>query len=260
MISTWRPSPIVAGTGYLANRIGRSIEPMSEAPTERTRVRRHPERGVYDRATVSRILDEALLCHLAWVTPEGEPRVIPTIHARVGDTLYVHGSQASRTLRALRAGAQVCIETTIVDGLVLARSTPKHSMNYRSVVVFGAPREVTERREMDEAQRALAEHVVPGRTADARMPNDAEFKETAIFALPLDEASAKVRTGPPLDPDEDLALHVWAGVLPLRIEAADPIPAPDLSPDIPVPTYVTEYRRPGAPDVSEPTTSPTPLT
>ena len=141
---------------------------MSTAPSERTRVHRHPERGDYDRATIDAILDEALLCHLAWVTPDGEPRVIPTIHVRVGDTLYVHGSQASRTLRAMRAGAQVCIETTIVDGLVLARSTPKHSMNYRSVVVFGAPREVTDRDEMDVAQRALTEHVVPGRTADAR--------------------------------------------------------------------------------------------
>jgi uncharacterized protein len=219
---------------------------MSEAPSERTRVHRHPERGVYDRAAVDQILDEALLCHLAWVTPEGEPRVIPTIHARIGDTLYVHGSQASRTLRALRGGALVCIETTIVDGLVLARSTPKHSMNYRSVVVFGAPREVTDRSEMDEAQRALAEHVVPGRTADARMPNDAEFKETAIFAVPLDEASAKVRTGPPLDPEEDLALPVWAGVIPLGIGVGEPVPAPDLAPDIATPSYVTDYRRPGA--------------
>ncbi|MGZ4108661.1 MAG: pyridoxamine 5'-phosphate oxidase family protein [Actinomycetota bacterium] len=219
---------------------------MPTTPTERTRVHRHPERGVYDRTTVEQILDEALLCHLAWVTPEGEPRVIPTIHARIGDTLYVHGSQASRTLRALRAGAQVCIEATIVDGLVLARSTPKHSMNYRSVVVFGAPREVTERSEMDEAQRALAEHVVPGRTADARMPNDVEFNETAIFAIALDEASAKVRTGPPLDPKDDLALPVWAGVLPLRTEAGEPLPAPDLAPGIPTPSYVTAYRRPGA--------------
>lgn len=220
---------------------------MSEAPTERTRVHRHPERGVYDRATVDRILDEALLCHLAWVTPDGEPRVIPTIHARVGQTLYVHGSQASRTLRALRGGAQVCIEATIVDGLVLARSTPKHSMNYRSVIVFGSPREVTERSEMDDAQRALAEHVVPGRTTDARMPNDAEFKETAIFAVTLDEASAKVRTGPPLDPDDDLPLPVWAGVLPLRIETGEPIPAPDLAAGIPIPSYVSAYHRPGAP-------------
>ena len=219
---------------------------MAEAPTDRARVRRHPERGAYDRPTIDAILDESLICHLAWVTSEGEPRVIPTIHVRVGDILYVHGSQASRTLRALRAGANVCIETTIVDALVLARSTPKHSMNYRSVVVFGAPREVTDREEMHVAQLALTEHVVPGRTSDARPPNDKEYKETAIFALSLDEASAKVRTGPPLDPEEDLALDVWAGVIPIRTVAGEPDPAPDLMTGIDPPGYVTRYRRPGA--------------
>ena len=219
---------------------------MADAPSQRTRVHRHPERGGYDRHTVDAILDEALICHLAWVTTDGEPRVIPTIHVRVNDTLYVHGSQASRTLKALRAGAQVCIETTIVDGLVLARSTPQHSMNYRSVVVFGSPREVTDRAEMNIAQRALTEHVVPGRTADAREPNDREYQETAIFALPLDEASAKVRTGPPIDPDEDLDLSVWAGVLPLSTVAGEPVPDPRLSPGIETPGYVTNYRRPGA--------------
>ena len=219
---------------------------MAEAPTDRARVRRHPERGAYDRPTIDAILDESLICHLAWVTSEGEPRVIPTIHVRVGDILYVHGSQASRTLRALRAGANVCIETTIVDALVLARSTPKHSMNYRSVVVFGAPREVTDREEMHVAQLALTEHVVPGRTSDARPPNDKEYKETAIFAVSLDEASAKVRTGPPLDPDEDLALDVWAGVIPIRTVAGEPDPAPDLMTGIDPPGYVTRYRRPGA--------------
>jgi nitroimidazol reductase NimA-like FMN-containing flavoprotein (pyridoxamine 5'-phosphate oxidase superfamily) len=219
---------------------------MAEAPSDRARVHRHPERGAYDRATIDAILDESLICHLAWVTSEGEARVIPTIHVRVDDTLYVHGSQASRTLRALRAGAKICIETTIVDGLVLARSTPKHSMNYRSVVVFGSPREVTDREEMHIAQRALTEHVVPGRTADARTPNDSEYKETAIFAIPLDEASAKVRTGPPLDPDEDLALDVWAGVIPIHVASAEPEPAPDLKAGIDAPSYATDYRRPGA--------------
>jgi uncharacterized protein len=218
---------------------------MTEAPSQRTRVHRHPERGTYDRGTIDAILDEALICHLAWVTSEGEPRLIPTIHVRVDDVLYVHGSQASRTLRAIRGGANVCIETTIIDGLVLARSTPKHSMNYRSVIVFGAPREVTDRDEMHVAQHALAEHVVRGRGADARPPNDMEYKETAIFALPLDEASAKVRTGPPLDPDEDLALDVWAGVVPIRTVAGEPEPAPDLKAGIDPPSYVTDYRRPG---------------
>jgi nitroimidazol reductase NimA-like FMN-containing flavoprotein (pyridoxamine 5'-phosphate oxidase superfamily) len=218
---------------------------MSEAPSERTRVRRHPERGAYDRQTVGAILDEALICHVAWVTPEGEPRVIPTIHARAGDTLYIHGSQASRTLRALRAGAPVCVEATILDGLVLARSTPMHSMNYRSVVVFGSPREVTDREEMDLAQRVLVEHVIPGRTADARVPTDVEFKETAIFALSLEEASAKIRTGGPGDPDEDLELPVWAGVLPLRLAPGEPEPDDRLAPGIQTPGYVTGYRRGG---------------
>lgn len=218
---------------------------MSEAPSQRTRVRRHPERGAYDRQTVGAILDEALICHVAWVTPEGEPRVIPTIHARAGDTLYIHGSQASRTLRALRAGAPVCVEATILDGLVLARSTPMHSMNYRSVVVFGSPREVTDREEMGLAQRVLVEHVIPGRTADARVPTDKELKETAIFALSLDEASAKIRSGGPGDPDEDLELPVWAGVLPLRLAPGEPEPDDRLAPGIQTPGYVTGYRRGG---------------
>ena len=205
---------------------------MAEAPTERTRVRRHPERGDYDRATVDAILDEALLCHLAWVTDEGHPRVIPTIHVRIDDTLYVHGSAASRTLRG------------IGDGLVLARSTPKHSMNYRSVVVYGTPREVTDAAERDEAQRALVEHVVPGRTSEGRMPSGKELKETSIFAVGLEEASAKIRTGPPVDPPDDLDAPVWAGVLPLRTTIGVPEPAPDLRAGIEAPGYATRYRRP----------------
>ncbi len=220
---------------------------MADAPSEHTRVHRHPERGDYERATIDAILDEALICHVAWVGPDGEPRVIPTIHARDGDTLYIHGSQASRTLRAIRTGAKVCIETTILDGLVLARSTFNHSMNYRSVVVFGSPREVTDRDEMDRAQRVLVDHVVPGRTAEARMPNEKELKETAIFAIELSEASAKVRTGGPKDPDEDLVLPVWAGVLPLRLVPGEPQPDAGMGPSIELPGYVTNYRRPGAP-------------
>jgi nitroimidazol reductase NimA-like FMN-containing flavoprotein (pyridoxamine 5'-phosphate oxidase superfamily) len=218
---------------------------MSDAPSERTRVHRLPERGAYDRGTIDAILDEALICHVAWVTPEGEPRIIPTIHAREGDTLYIHGSQASRTLRAIRAGAQVCVEATILDGLVLARSTFNHSMNYRSVVVFGTPREVTDHDEMDRAQRILVEHVVPGRTADARMPNDEELKQTAIFAIDLDEASAKIRSGGPHDPEEDLALPVWAGVLPFHLATAEPEADDRLTPGIPTPEYVRGYRRGG---------------
>jgi nitroimidazol reductase NimA-like FMN-containing flavoprotein (pyridoxamine 5'-phosphate oxidase superfamily) len=224
---------------------------MADAPTPRTQIRRHPERGVYERKQIDAILDEALICHVAWVGEDGAPRVIPTIHVRDGDTLYIHGSQASRTLRALRgANAAVCVEATLIDGLVLARSTPLHSMNYRSVVVYGVAREVVDPDEMDHAQRALVEHVVPGRTADVRMPSDKELKETTILALPLDEASAKVRTGPPKDPEEDLALPPWAGVLPVRMETGDPVAAPDLRPGIEPPGYVTGYRRPGGSGVT----------
>jgi nitroimidazol reductase NimA-like FMN-containing flavoprotein (pyridoxamine 5'-phosphate oxidase superfamily) len=218
---------------------------MSEPPSTRTRVKRHPERGVYERERIDEILDEALICHLAWVASDGTPRVIPTIHVRVGDTVYVHGSEASRTLRAVRGAAPVCLEATLIDGLVLARSTPLHSMNYRSVVVFAGAREVTDDAERDLAQRALVEHVVPGRTAEVRAPNAKELKETTILALPLTEASAKVRTGPPVDPPEDLDLPVWAGVLPLQIAHGEPVAAPDLGEGIPAPGYVTGYRRPG---------------
>jgi nitroimidazol reductase NimA-like FMN-containing flavoprotein (pyridoxamine 5'-phosphate oxidase superfamily) len=213
-------------------------------PTSRTQVRRHPERGHYDRATIDAILDEALICHVAWVGPDGAPRIIPTIHVRDGDLLYIHGSEASRTLRGLRTGIECCIETTLIDGLVLARSTPMHSLNYRSVVVFGIAREVTDPQEKDRAQRALVEHVIPGRTAEVRMPNEKELKETTILALTLDEASAKVRTGDPKDPEEDLDLPVWAGVLPLRMVAGEPEPAADLRGRHDPPTYVTSYARP----------------
>lgn len=212
-------------------------------PTERTRVRRLPERGTYDRSVIDAIVDEALICHLAWVADDGSPRVIPTIHARVGDTLYVHGSTASRTLRGVRDGRQVCLEITLIDGLVLARSAFHHSMNYRSVVVYGRPREVDDPAEKDLAQRALVDHVVHGRAADARMPNQREFDQTTILAVPLGESSAKVRTGPPKDDDEDLELPVWAGVLPLRSVAGAPEPAPDLRPGIGTPGYVTDVRR-----------------
>ncbi len=213
---------------------------MSHEPSDRTQVHRHPERGIYDRDVVDAILDEALICHVAWVTPEGEPRVIPTIHVRVGDTLYIHGSQASRTLRAAHTDIPLCIDATIVDGIVLARSTPKHSLNYRSAVVYGVAREVTDPAEMDLAQRALVEHVVPGRTADARMPSDKELKETAILAIALDEFSAKIRTGGPIDDAADIDLPIWAGVLPLRLEADGPEPAPGLPDGIDVPGYLSD--------------------
>ena len=216
------------------------------APTERTRVRRIHERGAYDPAIVRAILDEALIVHVAWVEDDGSPRQIPTLHARVGDTLYVHGSRASQTMRALRDGAEVCITATIVDGLVLARSLFHHSMNYRSVVVYGHAREVTDRGEFDVMARGLADHVAPGRGADARLPNEEEFRQTQILAVPIDEASAKVRTGPPQDDAADLGLPVWAGILPLRLATGEPEPDPTLADGIMAPSYVTDYRRPNA--------------
>ena len=197
---------------------------------------------MYERQSVLDILDEALFCHVACVV-DGSPRVIPTIHARIDDTLYVHGSTASRTLRALRDGAEVCVCVTILDGLVLARSAFSHSMNYRSVMVYGTAREVTDPDEKWNAQRALVEHVVPGRSADARMPDEDELKQTAIFAVPLDEASAKVRTGPPKDREEDYDLPIWAGELPLNLAPTEPIPDPNLPSGVEVPFYVTRYGR-----------------
>lgn len=202
--------------------------------TDRTTLKRLPERGSHERTTVEAILDEALICHLGLVDPEGRPFVIPTIHARVGDAVYLHGSPASR---ALRTGANqptdVCVTATIVDGLVLARSAFHHSMNYRSVVVYGAAVRVEDVQEKVAALEALVEHVVRGRGAGSRVPNEKEVKGTLVLRLPLDEASAKVRTGGPNDDAEDLDLPVWAGHVPLSVVAGDPVPAADLSPAAP---------------------------
>jgi nitroimidazol reductase NimA-like FMN-containing flavoprotein (pyridoxamine 5'-phosphate oxidase superfamily) len=214
------------------------------APTERTQVHRHPERGDYDRPTIDAILDEALICHVAFNDGEGAPRCLPTIHARVGDTVYLHGSKAARAWKALRAGAEVCLVTTIVDGLVLARSAFNHSMNYRSVVVFGEAKEVTDAEELHIAAQAITSHVAPGREDEARMPTDEEYKQTLLLALPLEEASAKVRTGPPKDDETDIELPIWAGVLPLSTETGEPDPSPDLAPGIDVPPSVSGYHRP----------------
>jgi uncharacterized protein len=215
------------------------------APTTRTQVHRHPERGDYERATIDAILDETLICHVAWADPDGGPRCLPTIHARVGDTVYVHGSKAARAWKTLRDGAEVCLVATIVDGLVLAKSLFEHSMNYRSVVVFGKGREVTDPEELHVAARAIAAHVAPGREDEARLPTDDEYKQTLLLAVPLDEASAKVRTGPPKDKDEDADLPIWTGVLPLSTTPGRPIPAPHAPPGVDVPPSVTGYHRPG---------------
>jgi nitroimidazol reductase NimA-like FMN-containing flavoprotein (pyridoxamine 5'-phosphate oxidase superfamily) len=191
---------------------------------------------------VHAILDEALICHLAYVAEDGTPRVIPTIHTRVDDTLYLHGSSASRTMRATKAGLEVAVVATIVDGLVLARSAANHSMNYRSVVVYGTAREVTDPAERDVVARSIVEHVVPGRADHVRAPNDTEHKETTMLAVPLTEASAKVRTGPPVDDEADLASPVWAGVLPVSLATGEPVPDGDPRD---LPEHVTSYRRPG---------------
>jgi nitroimidazol reductase NimA-like FMN-containing flavoprotein (pyridoxamine 5'-phosphate oxidase superfamily) len=212
-------------------------------PTSKTTVKRHPERGAYDRGTIDAILDEALICHVGFAL-DGQPFVIPTIHARDGDVLYVHGSPGSRLLRNLKTGVDVCVTVTLLDGLVLARSVYNHSMNYRSVVVLGKAREVTDRDEKLQAMERIVEHVVPRRWADARRPNEAEIKATTILALPLDEASAKVRTGPPTDDEDDLAVAVWAGVIPLQLTPGTPVP--DNGVNQALPRYAQDYARPRA--------------
>jgi len=215
------------------------------APSPRTRVKRVHERAAYDRETIDAILDAALVCHLGFER-DGQPYVIPTLHARIGDLLYVHGSSASRTVRALEEGIPVCATVTLVDGIVLARSVFEHSMNYRSVVVLGTATAVTDPDEKYAALEAFTERLLPGRWADARPPTRKELKATGVLSLPLDEASAKVRTGGPEDGDTpDADLDVWAGHIPLVVMALPPVPADDLRPGIPLPTYAKRYRRPG---------------
>jgi nitroimidazol reductase NimA-like FMN-containing flavoprotein (pyridoxamine 5'-phosphate oxidase superfamily) len=210
--------------------------------TDRTTVHRLPKRAAYDRQTVYSILDEALICHVGFVV-EGKPVVIPTIHARLNDLLYVHGSQASRMLRALREGVDVCVTVTLLDGLVIARSAFHHSMNYRSVVVYGVATEVSDRGEKLTALETIVEHVVPGRSADARGPSEAELRGTIVLSLPLEEVSAKIRTGGPIDDEEDYSLPIWAGELPFSLTPAVPIADSRLSPEIALPDYVARYRR-----------------
>jgi hypothetical protein len=199
--------------------------------TDRTRVRRLPTRGDYDSATIHAILDEALVCHVGFVV-EGAPVVIPTIHWRQGDHLYFHGSAASRTLRSLREGVEACVTATLLDGLVLARSAFHHSMNYRSVVVFGRAR-VVEGEEKLRALDALVEHVIRGRSKEVRAANEIELKQTLVLALPIAEASAKIRTGGPIDDEEDYALPVWAGVLPLKLVPQEPIADTGVTAEVP---------------------------
>jgi len=211
--------------------------------SERSEVRRLPDRGSNERAAVHAILDEGLFCHVGFATDRG-PVVIPTIYARDGETLYLHGSPASRMLRTLEKGVPVCVTVTHVDALVLARSAFHHSMNYRSAVVFGTAHEVRDEAEKRRAFTAIVDHVVPGRSGDTRPPNDYEHTFTKVLAVEIEEASAKMRTGGPVDDAEDLALPHWAGILPVRTSFGAPEPAEGLAPGVPVPAYASGYRRP----------------
>jgi uncharacterized protein len=216
----------------------------TEAPTPRTRIRRLPELGAYERERLNSILDEALICHVAYTAEDGDPRVIPTIHARIGDTLYVHGSRASQTLRALRDGAHVAVAVTLIDGIRFARSMFEHSMNYRSAVVYGEATEITDPDELRTVFRTITDHVAQGRGSDARMPNDEELRQTLFLKIPLHEASAKISTGQAEDAEADYELDVWAGILPLKTITGEPIPDPRNKPGVDTPNYLTHYRRP----------------
>ena len=211
-------------------------------PTARTQVRRLPKRGAYDRETVHRILDEALFCHVGFVV-DGQPFVIPTGFGRKDDTLYLHGSAASRMLGEVGKGIPVCVTVTLIDGLVLARSAFHHSVNYRSVMILGTARSVTDDGEKVEALRIFTEHIVPGRWDAVRQPTVQELKATSVLALDLVEVSAKIRTGNPVDDEADYALPIWAGVLPLKLTPSPPITDPKLTHAIEAPDHVRNYRR-----------------
>ncbi len=223
---------------------------MTKRPSQRTRVRRIPKRGAYDRATIDAILDEGLVCHVGFVV-DGHPFVIPTLHARDGDRVLLHGSAASRMLRTLEGGVNACVTVTLPDQLVIARSAFHSSMNYRSVMILGKARLIEEPAAKMNALRALVEHLIPGRWDDCRQPNATEMKATWILEMPIDEASAKIRTGPPLDDEEDYQLDFWAGVLPFASGFGKPIQDPKLKRGVEAPSYVKRYARPSrAPSAS----------
>ncbi|MGO9489286.1 MAG: pyridoxamine 5'-phosphate oxidase family protein [Solirubrobacteraceae bacterium] len=222
-------------------------EPTSERSTaeptsERVRLRRKRERGSYDRELIEAILDEGLIAHLG-IVQDGAPIVIPTLHARRGRVVYCHGSSASRTLRALASGTPACLTVSLIDGLVLARSAMHHSANYRSAILMGTALPVTDPAERLAGFAAIVERIVPGRWGEVRPPTEKELKATALLAFPVEEASAKVRTGPPLDDEQDYASDTWAGVIPLALRPGEPQPDPLLRDGIPVPAHVSGYRR-----------------
>lgn len=210
--------------------------------TSRNRIKRIPERGHYDRETIYHILDEALICHVGFVE-KGQPFVIPINFARVNDAIILHGAKASRLLKHIEAGYPVCVEATIVDGLVLARSVFHHSINYRSVILFGKGRLIQDEQEKLMALQAVTEHLIPGRWQEARLPNRKELNSTRVVSIEIDEASAKVRLGPPVDEDEDYTLPVWAGILPLQEVPLQPAQDALQPGEIPVPEYIAAYSR-----------------
>jgi nitroimidazol reductase NimA-like FMN-containing flavoprotein (pyridoxamine 5'-phosphate oxidase superfamily) len=212
-------------------------------PTERTRLKRLPKRGSFDRRVINQIIDQALYCHVGFVH-QGAPVVIPTLHVRIGDRLYVHGSAASRMLRAAAGGIPLCVTVTHIEGLILARSAFHHSANYRSAIVLGTAAEVTDDEEKTRVLEALVEHLIPGRWRDARPPAPKELAATSVLGLPITEASAKVRPDGPADDEEDYALPVWAGVIPLRVVAGPPVADERLTPGIELPSYVENYKLP----------------
>jgi nitroimidazol reductase NimA-like FMN-containing flavoprotein (pyridoxamine 5'-phosphate oxidase superfamily) len=218
-------------------------DPNNHHPaSERVTVRRLGKRGHYDPATINEILDAGFICHVGF-TIDGQPRVIPTAYVRIADSICLHGSPGNQMLRALLSGGETCVCVTHVDGLVLARSAFHHSINYRSVVLFGRAREISDSIEKAAVLEALSEHIIPGRWRDIRPPTAAELTGTLVVGIHIDEASAKIRSGPPKDDEEDYALPIWAGVLPLRTIADEPIRDPRLPAEIPTPMHVVEYRR-----------------
>ncbi len=208
--------------------------------TEKSKVKRLAKRGCYDRETIYKILDEGIICHVSFVL-NGQPFIIPTAYVRAGDDLYIHGSKANRMMNLLNEGADACISVTLMDGYVLARSAFHHSMNYRSAVLFGKAKIVEDRNEKIMALKEFSEHFIPGRWDDVRTPNDKELDATIVLKFSIDEASAKIRTGPPADDKEDYALDIWAGVIPFKITAGEPVPDSVLKESIPIPGYLSKF-------------------
>lgn len=204
----------------------------------KSKVKRKPERGFYDDKTINKIIDEALYCHVSFIQDD-QPFIIPTIHARIDDQLILHGAKASRLLKQISAGNEIAIAVTILDGLVLARSVFHHSMNYRSVIIFGKGVEITDDKQKMKALKAITDHILPGRWNDARKPNEKELKATSVISVKINEASAKIRTGPPKDEEEDYSLPVWAGVIPLTQKPSKPVDDPILKKGITIPEYIS---------------------